>query len=169
MNTEYFEDKGKTLDCTGVIQITDPCYEDDNIWCRTETEAAKGVWHCYSRVVSDECGERVHHSMVCREGCLHVVENVEPEFVDVITVDSGLAGFFFSPKPNYDSKTWEKMVDDWAEMDKCRGRDGYFFDNGFITSTGLGDGRYQVLAFRENEEIVALVIDYWGDLEFVKE
>ena len=70
-----------------------------------------------------------------------------------VSVDSGLCGFFPSPKPMYTEEQWTNI---------CMMSEQLMFLYGSVYSTsGLGDGYYPVSVYKDTHgDIVAIKIDY---------
>ena len=145
-----------TMHFEGTVEITDPCY-DDSIPCRMRAQVKAGEYVCvaweHTKVfVEDDTtieDTRVFRSGIYLNGV--VPDEVQMEKIGLIGVDSGLAGCF-THKPNYTRQQW------LAFCDTVREGDAWLRENGFFTSTGIGDGLYDVLACRTDGEITALEI-----------
>lgn len=125
------------------IDITDPCYDKD-VWCRTQSKCKPGeyVGLALERKISD-WGNRIIKLAIYHSD-LEEMPDCQIELCP-IGVDAGLAGFF-DDKPDFDDKTWGDLCDNVFGT-KNYGK----MDCGFWSSSGLGDGEYQVYA-HENEE-----------------
>jgi hypothetical protein len=132
------------------IDITDPCYSKD-VWCRLNNVSIKpGEYSCYAWMKAGDCGS------YCAIAGIYLNNNVQEttELIGDIGVDAGLAGFF-ADKPDYNDKEWHDFCN------RVRKGDAWILDEGFCTSSGWGDGEYDVYAARnENGEIVALEIRF---------
>lgn len=134
----------------GMIDITDPSYDED-VWCRINNfPIMPGTYECYAKYADNEetegWGERV---AVC--GIRKVNAKADHfERRGMIGVDSGLAGFF-----NCDNR---KVFED--EILHSGTMDVFFGNNYFCTSTGYGDGGYDVYAGFHNGEVVEVYIKF---------
>ena len=122
------------------VDITDPCYDKD-VWCRTTQKCSPGTYKCIVELGDcDSWGERVF-SIAITNGR---PEPDELEYVAEIGVDAGLAGFF-PDKKDYNDKEWEEFCD--------KTRDGHYWliDGGFVSSSGYGDGGYEVFGGKNDK------------------
>ncbi len=152
----------------GKVDITDPGYDAD-IWCRINAVNVKpGIYKAYAEFDDEE--RRVRVAYVEHIDYSDSIEESDyTESIGCIGVDAGLAGFFASPKKDYSDDEWSKLCDwmfDYSEEhnpENVLEGDAYFKDGGFFTSSGYGDGGYEVFAIRKNDEIVALEIVFIDD------
>lgn len=150
IGTKYFGSK---------IDITDPCYDRD-VWCRmNDVEIEPGDYECYVKLLDDEetggWGERVAEigirNIVSISGAYTHVYN----YLGEIGVDAGLAGFF-NNKPDYTGEEWGDFCSALGDHEKH----AWINEDGFFSSSGYGDGEYDVYAAMENGKIVALFIEF---------
>ena len=141
-----------TMYIPGKVDITDPSYNKD-VWCRVNNfPIPSGEYECYAQIKnSDETGgwgERVSRIGIRRDKADMY------EYKTNIGVDAGLAGFFID-KPDYTDEQW---------IDFCHKLNYdelvYLDERGFFSSSGYGDGEYDVIAGYKNGEIVELYIDF---------
>lgn len=121
------------------IDITDPCYDKD-VWCRTKSPCKPGTYIGFAlEQTIKNWGDRIvwlgmyHSSLEEMPSC-----NIE---LPPIGVDAGLAGFFDN-KPDYGQEEWERLCNE----EFCVGKDCGQIDCGFWSSSGIGDGEYEVWA-----------------------
>ena len=142
------------------IDITDPCYNKD-VWCRmNNVEIKPGTYRCVAWM-SDEgdWGMRcmtagIYHASVDKP-VNSIINRQNEELIGEIGVDTGLAGFF-ADKPDYDDGEWADFCNN------VRNGNAWILDEGFCTSSGYGDGGYDVYAARNDEgEIIALEIRFY--------
>lgn len=83
-----------------------------------------------------------------------------PEWKEIgcIGVDSAKAGFFWDIPDNFTYKQWDSFCRNFNKLKRSVKADKY----GFYCTSGYGDGRYKVFAIKENDEAIALRIDF-GD------
>lgn len=152
-----FNHKGNEID------ITDPCY-DKGTWCRTTQELPEGEYDCWVEIVDcGKWGKRIAKSTIIKEDCDYDDDIFWSECVAEIGVDAGLAGFFDN-KPDYNDDAWSDFCD-------MLGGDSWVVDentaakcNGFFTSSGFGDGCYDVFAlYNKDDKLIGYTI------EFIKE
>jgi hypothetical protein len=152
---------------TSKIRVTDPCYDPETTPSRCFTvigKVKKGIWKCVATVVDmPTCGKRVselwmHHSDI---------DELEygDDYVDYVTVDSGQCGFFF----NNDFKKLYKdreRSDEWYDM-VCEENqnEGIILDEGVVTSSGLGDGAYDVFVSEDEDGNVESIRVVFIDLD----
>lgn len=138
-----FETKGK-------IWVTDPCYKRD-INCKhtKELEVQAGVWHAFLDYDNDTggWGRRVKQLTAYHPHIDPHSANWELVHND-IGVDSGQCGFFdseakFEPEGDYDdTSSWYRMCCDLT----CGDNQGGIIPGGVVSSSGYGDGSYQLYA-----------------------
>lgn len=131
------------------IDITDPCYNHD-VWCRiNDYEIPAGEYECYIKEKSDKetdgWGKRVAKIGIRRKKADNYTK------IGDIGVDAGLAGFFVD-KPDYTDEQWNEFV--------YRKGDAWIVNDGFYSSSGYGDGVYDVYAGYKDGEVVEVFIDF---------
>lgn len=137
--------KGKLTFTEKQLDVTDPCYKRD-VWCRSTVEIEPGEYtYSATTVYRDNWGRRVSSLTIKKADCTKPTKR--GKCVCTIGVDAGMAGFFEN-KPDYDSKTWSKLCDDFFPHD-C----GTIFEahknnlmgcEGIGSDSGYGDGTYPV-------------------------
>ena len=137
----------------GDVVITDPCYSH-NVYFDNIFHCKPGRYNCQI-AMSDEgdWGERVSQIMITHEDTC-VDEDSIWMLASETGVDSGLAGFFEN-KPDDTSDWW----DDFLGL--CSEGEGWIHENdwsGFWSSTGFGDGCYDIFVIKEGDEVVAAKI-----------
>ena len=136
----------------GVVDITDPCYSKGT-WCRMNATVKAGEYSCIIYKFKDP------HESYQRVGIIGIyLDHKVPdenamEKIGEIGVDAGLAGFFMD-KPDYTDNEWDRLCNSITKG--C----AWIKDDGFFSSSGYGDGMYDVYAYRQNGEIVALEIRF---------
>ena len=144
---------------SGVIQITDPCYNNGTLY-RTAVEVVSGDYVCaaWEHTEHVNCDDysfddtRVFRAGIYLNG--DIPDDTDMEEIVSIGVDSGLAGFF-TEKPNYTREAWLSFCD------TIQDGNAWLCENGFLTSTAYGDGLYSLLAYRENGKITALELMFY--------
>ncbi len=133
---------------TGNVIVTDPCYNHD-VWCRINSVPVvpgdytcavyfsdKGEWGIRVAKIGIYRDSNVREEMMDEENC---------ELIGNIGVDAGLAGIF-QEKPDFDDDQWAKFCND------IRTGDAWLVDGkimrGFFSSSGYGDGAYDVVGHR---------------------
>ena len=130
------------------INITDPSYDED-VWCRINNfPIPAGEYECYVRVLNNKetegFGDRIAVCGIRKE------KPDQYQRIGMIGVDSGMAGFF-----NCDNKkVFENMIQHGYTDDVFAG-DDYFY-----TSSGYGDGGYDVYAGYKDGNITEVYIEF---------
>ena len=132
------------------VDITDPCYDKD-VWCRMTTDCEPGLYKGYAEM-SDEgdWGMRVATVSIFKGDKMWGIE--EMEYIGNIGVDAGLAGFF-NDKPDFSDTEWNEFCD------KINDGDAWNLYNGIFSSSGYGDGYYNVYANEERNAFTIVFID----------
>lgn len=143
VGTKYFPEK---------IEITDPCYDKD-VWCRiNDFPISAGTYECYVQVANNSetggWGKRVAKIGIRKENAC------DYKRVGNIGVDAGLAGFFID-KPDYDDNQWMEFCNKINNE-----KQAWIFDEGFFSSSGYGDGGYDVYAGYSNGKITEVYIEF---------
>lgn len=162
MYIETKQAKGMLNLVDGLVDITDPCYDED-AYCRENNVKVKpGMYNCHAGICvksSDEFEKgRCFFATIVHEDYKYTDIPVRSwkKLCD-IGVDAGLAGFF-SHKPDFNDDVWNVFCNKiykgtyWLMHDLCEG---------FFTSSGYGDGYYPVYAYYRKNEIVALQIRFY--------
>lgn len=166
MNKVTEEKLGDMAISSGVVRISDPCYDKDT-WCAGTIKNVKtGVWKT-STVLSDEGEWGVRNAVLMAHHSDHPAVSTSLSWkkkrIDV-GVDSGQAGIF-------DDAYYKGGEDDYGE-------DGWYDDNcnislnakhsagvlpdnmGVVSSSGYGDGSYDCYVMLDGKKVVAIKIDF---------
>ena len=162
----YPQIKGQVTFDERPVTITDPCYDKGSRFTQT-VQVKPGKYTCVSYRGTDRYTVDGKRYSDTRTWVIGVYLNGKlpppsawdnPEVIGKIAVDAGLAGFY-QDKPDFD--------DDWMEFCEpfCRpgraAKNERIDDYGFTSSSGLGDGYYEVWAYRNEEnEIVGLEVHF---------
>lgn len=143
------------------IDITDPCYDEPDL----TVSIIPGDYECYAG--EDRMG-KTRISVLVKKGWWNR-KNADMYLQDShgIGVDSGTAGFFVE-KPVYDNEKWKEICNFTFNEDKTDrlplvvSKDSPFGCDGFVTSTGDGDGSYLVDLFadKKTDEVIAYKITF---------
>lgn len=149
-----------TINLPDKIDITDPCYNKD-VWCRINNfPITPGVYECYVVEADNEetggWGTRIARIGIRKDKANHY------ERKGNIGVDAGLAGFFIN-KPNYTDDEWHKICDEISGKDVSLAADHFF------SSSGYGDGAYDVYAGYRDGILVEVYIDFIEEEELFEE
>ena len=153
-------DIGKIYLSNNII-VSDPCYHSD-LWCTKRLTISGGEYNCYMTI--KDCGawgKRIANVVIKKVG----YSNVSPKkLVGCVGVDSGQCGIYdldyFISKDN--DKDWNN-VNSWYRgvCDETLAGDFYWDDKCIVTSSGYGDGGYDVYVGKNDfDEIVVVKIDY---------
>ena len=161
----------------GEIRISDPCYSLD-VWCQIDNvHVLPGNYRCYAyEGRHKDWGNRIWINQIVSADPVaesFVEERLHDknawEEIGSIGVDAGLAGFIASGVDFSDDEIWDDLCRSMHDDDgpfhlKTSVEDAYILDQGnqkaFFTSSGLGDGVYDVYAMKMNDMIVALEIRF---------
>lgn len=152
---------------SGEIRISDPCYDKDDYMCGVVIPARSGEW--VASAETENCG-------VWGERVVNLVAEYNGFFVGGLTptthqicVDSGQAGIFdFRSYKNDNSVKDVKRVHDeiicenepWYSIccDRTLSKKQWgVIPNGVISSSGYGDGCYEVTCFVDKDGLAARV------------
>lgn len=156
-DTETWEyRKRMILDPGDQVDVTDPCYDKD-VWCRFTTDLDPGEYRLmYDKRDEGAWGERISSVRMVKASA---PLRLSYRKLETIGVDAGLAGFFVN-KPDYDDKAWEAFCDAMSTADKAweaetgeTYRNVYDCDCGFFTSSGYGDGAYNVYELLDEDSV----------------
>ena len=144
-----------TIELTDKVTISDPCYDDDT-WCIAEFDKVKpGTYKCQALLVDEgDWGIRVAELTVAHE------DNRKPinKLAARVGVDSGQMGIYdndyFSSTRN--NEEWYKNVCQ-ITIDEDAGCLG---DKAVVSSSGYGDGMYDVLVAKEKGIITGIKVKF---------
>ena len=143
----------------GKVDITDPGYEKD-VWCRKTTDCQPGDYTGYAYIVDEEdWGKRVARLSIFKDDKKIDLNNME--LIGAIGVDAGMAGFF-RDKPDYPDDKWHDfLVESGVFKTKDEydySRNTYAIDYGLFSSSGFGDGVYEVYANKSKSAFTIVFI-----------
>lgn len=151
MGKRWYEKVG-TLTLNDKVDITDPCYDKD-VWYRHTSECAPGEYTGYVEMTDEgDWGKRVAAIIITRND--KPFEVARMEYIANIGVDAGMAGFF-RDKPDYPDDEWMKFLVESGvfktneEFDYSK--HAYEIPYGIFSSSGYGDGGYDVYATKERD------------------
>lgn len=159
---------------SGMVYATDPCYAKAE-GAQEVIEVRKGEYKCKVEIADyGDWGKRNATLTIVHKDAKMPAFFEEWCFTDYVgdaAVDSGQCGFF--DKDYYESQITEKnlVTDEWYNkiceitLDKNARYCGTTDGKGVVSESGLGDGQYAIYAAVENNEIVALKLDFLGFLE----
>lgn len=139
-----------TITLGDTVDITDPCY-DANVWCRMTTKCVPGEYTGYVRISDEgEWGKRVASISIYRDDVEIELESMDK--IGSIGVDAGMAGFF-NDKPDFNDDEWDKLCD------KVNKGNAWCLYDGIFSSSGYGDGSYEVYASVDRDAFTIVFID----------
>ena len=133
------------------IDITDPSYDED-VWCRINNfPISAGTYECYVTMADNDetngWGTRIARIGIRRKD--YKADRYERR--GMIGVDSGMAGFF-----NCDNrKAFEEMFENHNST-----KDVIFTGTAFFSSSGYGDGCYDVYVGYNNQLTTEVYINF---------
>jgi hypothetical protein len=162
---------------SGVMRVSDPCYTP-NAWCAGTFPCLSGKWKAEIET-SDEggWGTRVSSLVVRHVSTDEFVDPSEKSEIDV-GVDSGQCGFYDESAygtihpVDHDNQSgrYMEMCDLTSTPEQAA-----VFDSGVVSSSGFGDGSYDLYLHRNDEglvvaaKIVFIGNDYEEDEEYLEE
>lgn len=166
----------KTIQLGESVMVSDPCYTIPT-WCQIKVDGVlPGKYYAFVRRLDDrDWGNRISGLSVVHEDYL----NHDLKFrrsTGVVGVDSGQAGIFdlntyrndqiaesITGGADFTLGRADQPGDVWYEK-MCRmtlsDSSWGMYDTGVVTSSGLGDGSYDLYTSKVDKKIVALHIDY---------
>ena len=165
---------------SGVVRVSDPCY-DKSTWCAgTISNVKRGVWVAKA-VKSDD--NRVSRLVAIHKDHLGEMANWKEEKIDV-GVDSGQCGIYddkyfkddsvFTERSKRDRRYSEAICDDepWYSWncditlaEPCAG----VIPFGCVSSSGYGDGSYVCRTASHGKKVIAIELDYLTELDEIDE
>jgi len=149
-----------TIELGTKVDITDPCYDKDT-WCRMTTNCEPGEYKGYIEMSDQgDWGMRVASVSIFKGDKIWEIE--EMEYIGNIGVDAGLAGFF-NNKPDFNDEEWYEFCD------KIEDGNAWNLYNGIFSSSGFGDGGYDVYANKDRNAFTIVFIDEGYDEEYYED
>ena len=150
-----------TIELGNKVRVSDPCYGTET-WCNKLLDnVSEGMWDCYA-VVNER--NRVAFLVACKDGCRFAIAN--EECVCDVGVDAGVMGVFdeeYFQMTRDDQHADDKWYEENVCADHCWNNAGWLCDGGqgFITSSGDGDGSYYLFVDRnEDGDIIRIAVDF---------
>jgi len=167
----------------GKVDITDPCYDYCSGYRINNVSVKPGDYRCvyhmgaaleeaeiekteklakeyganpeeWVRREQDDIKNRCFVIEIQFKGRAFDLNSAKWEEIGSISVDAGLAGFFWN-KPDFTDEQWNDFCDSLDDLSK----NAYLEKNmGFWCSSGYGDGMYKVFAIKDKNEVIALKI-----------
>lgn len=154
------------FECGGKLWISDPCYDQDP-GLGAFVDDAEGAWRAFAikTTLGTNWGSRIHQIMAVRDDPsiepLEILAKSRWKTIGSCSVDSGQAGFFDAAV----HKPADSDGDDEVYYDACcdatLGHDGAgIVPGGAVSSSGFGDGGYDIKEMRRKGKLLGLRIDY---------
>ena len=170
----------------GKVDITDPCYDKDDVFRMNAVAIKQGRYRCrywkgfkleqkekseaqeeyrkygfesaeeYIRAETRDIKNRVFILEIQHETANASIDGSDWKRIGNIAVDAGMAGFFLD-KPDFDDKEWQKLCDYTLGV-----KAPVYLKRklGFWSDSGYGDGCYEVYALKRNNEVLGLKIEF---------
>lgn len=172
----------------GLVDITDPCYNED-MWCALFGYNIKpGKYNCYVNIGNfpskvkynaDDIEVRIYgkvpnytYTLQDRRIIDLIIEHIDqtdspsPTLLDgwelvsnQIGVDAGMCGFY-NHKPNFYADDWSNFWQNLKDYPHLKNITCDIKPYGITVSSGFGDGCYEVYKVVRNGEIVALRLKF---------
>ena len=149
------------------IDITDPCYDNSSIWCRTQKPIIPGKYNCYAGEGSNKAWGRRIYALILLANGLDLNGKYDVQNVGKIGVDAGLAGFFVN-KPDYSDDEWDRICEYLFKKECSRqskrfwivDEDTPLLCKGFFSESGAGDGEYFLYEIKQCGKIVGYRLEF---------
>lgn len=173
------ESVGELFTPTGILRVTDPCYQRGT-WCCGQIEVEPGThWNVFASRYNDPMGwgNRVASLLIVRSDravARHPWFVALPEACDFeVGVDSGQAGFFDDGSyPHGETGEYHELGSFYGKAcaattnENGSGRAGMVDDTGTVAASGYGDGSYTCYVWKDSAgRIWAAEIVFIGDYE----
>lgn len=150
-----------TIELGSEVRVSDPCYGTET-WCnRFLDNVSEGIWDCYAIVNKNG---RVAFLTTVKDGYRFAL--ADDEFVGYVGVDAGVMGVFdegYFQKTRDDKHADDKWYNENVCADHCWNNAGWMCDGGqgFITSSGDGDGSYSLeVDYNDDGDIIRITVDF---------
>lgn len=168
----------KKITLGSIVMVSDPCYSEPT-WCQTKLENVKaGIYNVYVEKQDEgDWGVRCGKLIAIHEN--YILFSKSWEHHSNCGVDSGQLGIFDYPSYRNDAVEIvaptsttkypdfqlpkENEGDDWYEkMCKFTLSDESWgtYENGVVSSSGIGDGGYDLFVMKDGDEIVGMIVDF---------
>lgn len=166
----------KTIQLTEEVMVSDPCYSVPT-WCQHKlTDVLPGTYvtSAFRTTNTGGWGERCAALIAIHEDYLEDTLTWRAVRGADIGVDSGQCGIFsmdtyrndsiFMVKPKFSFPGNNQDGDVWYGhmCDKTLSETGWgTYDNGVVSSSGVGDGSYKLLVAKHKGKVVGIAIDFY--------
>ena len=157
-----------SIELSGKVIISDPCY-DRSVWCMATDVAVKpGKYVIYIAMKDEkEFGMRVAALMAVHTDHIQSIKKDWEPYGCCVGVDSGQCGIFDDTVYPADEKSGGEYDDENSFYGECckltlgDDQSGILGSGkGVVSSSGYGDGSYELLCQYHEGERVALMVDY---------
>ena len=152
-----------TINLGNKVTVSDPCYES-GIWCAvTLNKVLEGEFKCYIKEKKYGLwGNRVTEMVAIHNNYINAVREDDYEYCGDVCVDSGTMSItdtaYYNRTHNdddFNEEWYEREVCSWACSKKYHIADNQCF----ISTSGIGDGRYGVYgAFDSEDRLYAIKV-----------
>ena len=149
---------------SGTAVVSDPCYDRD-VWCMQTGLPVKPGRYKAMAIYSDEkeWGVRVANLVLVHEDYLKDTKNDWSPVCASIGVDSGQCGIFddavYPESKGHPDR--EPFYDECCGITLAKESAGILASGrGVVSGSGYGDGSYELFAKTEDNQYVALMLDY---------
>lgn len=167
------------------VVVSDPCYTIPT-WCQAVVENVNPGHYRTHVVKSDQggWGNRCSHLIAIHEDHCHQNEKFQwKRFPASIGVDSGQAGIFsfqsyrkdelpFDTEGYNFGEGWDtEKGDKWYRQmcERTLGEEQWgTYDEGVVSSSGIGDGSYELLVATKKNKVIGFVINFYLDNRSIK-
>ena len=151
------------------VMVSDPCYDSGNRFSRV-IEVLSGNYNCFiNKKRFNEWGVRVRSMAILHSDFEVDFLNDREIFMGCVAVDSGtmsICDCAYYDKYHIDNDDQAELNEDWYNKNVCAWacRKNYHIADklGFISSTGFGDGMYQVFAYKHKGVAVGVEVVFIG-------
>lgn len=162
------------VDNIGVVEVmvSDPCYNSDSLWSKV-FEVLSGNYNCFiDKKRYNSWGLRVRSMAILHSDFDVAFLNNNGIFEGGVAVDSGtmsICDCAYYDKYHINDDDQNELNDRWYEKNVCSWacRKNYHIADklGFISSSGFGDGMYDVFTYTNNGVVVGVEVVFIDDNE----
>lgn len=152
------------------VMVSDPCYDSDSFYNRLY-EVLSGNYNCLiSKKKLGNWGVRVLSMAILHTDFEFDFLNKGGYLNGQVAVDSGtmsICDCAYYDKHHINDKDENELDEEWYNINVCSWacRKNYHIANklGFISSSGIGDGMYDVYTYSHNGDIVGIEVVFISD------
>jgi hypothetical protein len=152
------------VDLSEKVVVSDPCYDRD-VWCmQTGVPVKPGRYKVFILLSNEkDWGVRVANLVLVHEDHQGSPQKDWESVGSCIGVDSGQCGVFDDAvyPQSKDHPNFEPFYEECCNLTLSKDMAGILANGkGVVTSSGFGDGSYELLAKKDGDRCVALMLDY---------